>query len=306
MGIGLAVAWMSVEAVVVATRLDVTAMQRTLYYQGVLLSLHQPDPDLRLRYRLRPSQSLGKVTIGTSGLRNPTPPDDAPGPRILFGGGSTIFGENVHDEETLPARLSHHLGGAAVWNLGVSAYVESQVLDLTRIWMNQLGSVDLAVVVITNPGRRPFLQGEPMDRATMLQHLSDDPGFSDENLPPPWGDTARGLHQGLLRLSPSWRYVTATRSGNLQRNHPMRDPSIARNLAAQALQDAAQAAGVPIVFVHYPGHRLPCDRCWRGDLELDLTRPGLSSQARDLHPPAAELDAHAAHLAAMLQESGLL
>lgn len=304
--LGLLLAWLIVEGVIVTQNRDVAAIQQALYYQSVQLQIHQPDPMLRLRYGLRPNSKMGESTIGETGLRNPTPPDDAEGPRILFGGGSTVFGSRIHDDETLPARLGHHLGGAAVWNLGVSAYVEAQVLDRCRQWLERLDDVDLIIVMITNPGRRPFLLDNPPDRRTLREALWHDPGFIEENLPPPWGESSRDLHSTLTRISPAWRYITAVRASQLPAASPLRLSHTARQLAAEQLRVAAAAADVPVVYVHYPRHNLLCEGCWRGDLELNLERPGLTPQDGDLHPPAHVLDAHAQVLAQQLKDSGIL
>lgn len=303
---GLVLAWATVEGVVAAGDRDVSAVQNALYYQGVRLELHEADPNPRVRYGLRPNSQSNGASIGPSGLRNPTPADNAPGPHILFGGGSTVYGSQVADTETIPARLSHHLGGAAVWNLGVSAYVEAQILERCRTWLERLETVDLILVMNTNPGRRPFLSSARPDRATLRQQLWSDPGFVDENLPPPWGSAARGLHEWLVRLSPMWRYLSAVQAARLPHAHALRTVDRARADAAESLRIAAAARGVPVVYVHYPGHRLPCDGCWRGDLELSLERAEQPAQARDLHPPPAILNDHSAALAALLVEHNLV
>lgn len=305
--LGLAAAWLACEGLVLSQGRDLAAIRRVLYYQTTELALFTPTDAPLLHYTPRPGGALNQTTIGPTGLRNPTPPDDASGLRILFGGGSTVFGVQIRDAETLPARLAHHLGGgAAVWNLGASAYVEAQVLERSRQWLEQLGDIDLILVMITNPGRRPVLGGAPMDRPTLRRHLWHDPGFTEENLPPPWGLRPGGLHRMLLRRSPTWRYVTAVQAGQLSPDAPQWDPSVARDLAAARLREAAQAHGATVVYVEYPRNALPCPGCWRGDATVSLTRPGLRSADTDLHPPAAVLDAHAAALAEKLRAAGLI
>lgn len=304
-GLGLVAAWLAAEALIVAQDRDLIAVRRLLYYQATEVQLYQPTDSGLLHYTPLPDSQLAPTTIGPTGLRNPTPPDDAEGPRILFGGGSTIFGVRVNDAETLPARLGHHLG-ASVWNLGASAYVEAQVLDRARIWLERLRDVDLVLVMITNPGRRPFLSGDMTERRALRARLWRDPGFADENLPPPWGPERRALQHRLLLVSPAWRYFSAVRAGQLSEDDPLWDPTAARTLAAEGLRRAAAERGVKVVFVDYPRNVLPCEGCWRGDAVVDLLRPGLTMADTDLHPPAAVLDAHAATLASKLRAAGLI
>jgi hypothetical protein len=304
--LGLLMAAALVDLLVYSQDLDLAAIRRVLYYQSVELPLHKPEPRSTLHYRLQPDQHFGLATISSSGLRNPVPSPTADGPRILFAGGSTIFGVRVRDEETLPARLQHHLGdNAAVWNLGVSAYVEAQVLEISRQWLDRIEGIDLILIMITNPGRRPFLGGEPLSRSELRWQLQNDPGFADENLPSTW-DWSEPMHATLLSTSAVWRYITAVRASQLQQNDLRWDPTQARERAQEALREAAASAGARVIYVAYPRHGFPCPGCWRGDGTVSLERPGLTAAEHDLHPAAAVLDAHAAVLAERLRAGGLL
>ena len=301
--LGLAAAWLLAEAAVRVRDLDLHAVQKVLYYQTVDLALHEAVSSPLLHYALRPSSQLGAASVGATGLRNPTPPDDATGLRVLFGGGSTVYGTDVADHETLPARLSVHLGGAPVWNLGVSAYTEAQVLERARLWLDHLGNADLVLLMITNPGRRPVLGGAPYSREALETALFWDPGFIDENLPSPW-PLPGGVHTLLAQRSPVWRYISASRAAQLPPNAPQWNPQRARALAQEGLRDAAVAAEATVIYVHYPRHKLPCEGCWRGDAEINLARHQTPRSHRDLHPPVPALDAHAQAIAEALRAGG--
>ncbi|MCB9778697.1 MAG: SGNH/GDSL hydrolase family protein [Alphaproteobacteria bacterium] len=312
--LGLLVAAGAGEAWVRGKQWDEQMVANALYYQSVLVGLHRVEDDAVLHYSLKPDQDQEfggvRVRTGPRGLRAPEhalqPPADTL--RVLLAGASTVFGTGVGDEQTLPARLQAHLGpGAEVWNLGVSGYVELQMLRLARRHLAELPDVDLVVIVLTNRGRRPVLQSEPVVRESIDRYLALDPGYVPENLPAfIGGDPAPGWHRALLRGSAGWRYWTAWQATRHDAE-PEKRQALDALLAEQALlRDEAAAAGVPVVYLTWPGHGQPCAGCWRGDVHLDWSTRPLPAGWTDLHPPAEILDGHAANLAAELAEAGVL
>lgn len=107
-----------VEVAVRALRIDDATLGRALYYQGADLSAHVATRDF-LHYRLRPNSAFVHddpgaryaVHIGAHGARLPDHAElKAPGAlRVLCVGGSTTYGANVDDAQTMPARLESEL-----------------------------------------------------------------------------------------------------------------------------------------------------------------------------------------------------
>jgi hypothetical protein len=324
-----------VEIGVRATRADGRTMVRWLYYQGVRLSLHERVDDPDLLYRLRPGAEDGAssrdgqpctLQINSAGARGPEPAEPkAPGStRVLFFGASTVFGVGVCDEDTMPAALGRALdslrpGPHEVYNFGTSAYTGSQVVHRARLELARVPEPDLLVLMPTNVGRRPFLEGGDEEKLDDYAMFRADPSLWLENfyLEQPWPGLdlhwTNRLHWGWLRSSALYRWVM-TRGVPPERGNMGWNPYVATRAAQEAdlLEAEAEAAGVPLVYVLYPQSHVRGDPNARQRLYpfgapwISLDRPDLSPEASDLHPSAAHLVDHAAHLAELLVEGGYL
>jgi len=317
-----------------ATRLDGQAMIRVLYYQGVLLNFHEAVEDPDLLFRLQPNTRdvitphTGRpcaFEVDKSGARGPQRPTIKPPgtTRVLFFGGSTVFGAGVCDDETITAHLERALdrlrpGKHEVWNFGTSAYTGSQVIHRASLELAQVQDSDLLVLLPTNVGRRPFLDGPEEQKLDFYRHFRTDPTLWLENfyVTQPWPGlslrTTNQLHWGWLRWSALYRYTTL-RTAPAERTNMVWNPYVASRANDKATQLAVDAAerGVPVVYVLYPqpgsdepGYQqrtYPFGEPW-----ITLDRPGLEPEDRDLHPASERLDAHAQHLATLLIEGGFL
>jgi hypothetical protein len=330
----LLAALLLVEAGVRLTRIDGAMMSRTLYYQGGRLPLHQVVDDPDLLYTLRPGARDEMVPyqgdpcairIDSMGARGPQREalPRAGATRILFFGASTIFGVGVCDDQTLPAALERALdqrrpGPHEVLNFGTSAYTGSQVVHRARVELARVEGVDLLVLLPTNVGRRPFLDGEEQQKLDYYRFFRADPILWLENFyrERPWPGLSlrvtNRLHWGWLRASALYRYA-AIRGIPSDRTNMGWNPYVAERAAREAEQLEAEAAarGVAVVYVLYPqtdsqrpGFRertYPFGSAWIG-----LDRPGLEAGDLDLHPTAPRLAAHAEILAERLIEGGWL
>lgn len=94
----------------------------------VLGAAHRPGARVRAIRTDRGDVTYDVVyTIGDDGLR--VTPGSSTGEPVLFLGCSFTFGEGVHDDQTLPARVAAALGeGASVVNHGVGGYGPQQML----------------------------------------------------------------------------------------------------------------------------------------------------------------------------------
>ena len=324
--VGLVLAVLLADWSVAREGLDVEMIAKVLYYQNADVGVHLVSDDPVLHYELAEGASLeglgreGKYqsSIGIGGARGNAHPLDKPASvtRIAFFGGSTVYGHHVDDDETLPARLEHHLGdGFEVWNYGTSAYVQSQMMRKARKVLTEVPDVDLLVMMITNAGRRAFLHSEdPAVQRRYVEMLDEDPYAWLENFPTPkthrfTPDTATRLHYGLLKHSAIWRYVSAWDLGQRRPHHNSR---YARALAAEeraALHVEAEAAGVPIVYAGYPsspkGPVTPPPGVPE-DISVDLWRADQPNAFYEIHPPAMFLDQHGERLAELLVEKGFV
>jgi hypothetical protein len=109
------------------------------------------------------------VTINAFGARGPAREKvKAPGIfRIVIVGGSNVYGAELNDADTWPARLEAQLnesygGGFEVWNFGVSAYVGVQMARKAEIAVRELDP-DLVIMALSNGGVRAFLDQSPVE-----------------------------------------------------------------------------------------------------------------------------------------------
>ncbi|NOY25604.1 MAG: hypothetical protein GXP62_06995 [Oligoflexia bacterium] len=247
------------ELTVRGTHADQAAVNRALAYSMADVAVREPDPGF-LQYRSRPGAhgvfdgryGPYTVTIGPDGDRGgQLPITRRPGSlRIAVIGASTVFGADVSDEQTLPARLQDALRArgvdADVGNFGVSAWVTSQIAHQGRMLLDR--DLDLLIFIHTNQGPRPFLWPGDLDTADFSAWFDADPQRWLENIP--GAGLPDPLHVFLLQHSAAWRLVTARLRGeaNAARRHAY---ALGRQEVLALQSDAAQA-GVPVVTLLWP------------------------------------------------------
>ena len=324
----LAVALLAGELVSRVVGLDRRLTLPCLRFQGADLTVHQISNDPFLHYELKPGSrfdlSSYHVTIDASGARLPTHPAvKAPGVfRVLCFGGSTMYGANVGDDQTIAARFEARLNqeagqGAAprfeAWNFGTSAYTMGQVTHLARTKLDTL-SPDLIVIQMHNRAQRAFLLPEdqnprsypwdrfPKDPVVFREYFSVPP-----ELPPALVD-AGIVHSSLFRalVAATHRFVEPGPAGWAYADE-------VSSQEAAALSQAAEARGVPVVFVTLPPERdqstQGADKVFPGlakDRYLNVYQQGREPAFFEIHPPAAILDEWAGLLIQGLRGLALL
>lgn len=313
------------------TRADDRLLTSALFFQESNPEVHRFAEDWFLHYELRPGAHLEQIgywgnlyhmNIDEFGARFPTHPGPkAPGVfRILCFGGSTMYGADVSDEETIPASLERRLNaemtdghGAGsnrrfeAWNFGLHAYVLSQAAHRARTEL-LVRDPDLILVQLHNIGARPFFREPDADRADTLRRLPMDPYVLHENFPPP-SFIPSGLHFALLQHSALYRMMEG-----VYRRLDHADIAYAENLSrdeARALLREAAARGVPVVFFSIPFDgqhanasavlpELPEDHF------INFFEPGHEPDYYMMHPPPRFLDEYAGQLIAVLRRRGYL
>lgn len=299
-------------------RVDFDMVNAALYWQGSQPSLYQESDDWILHYELKPGQSLEsagpygqwKATVGELGTRGASgpllkPPDTF---RILAFGSSTLFGDGVNDDATLPAALQStlnhlretHISSAPrfeVWNFGHSAYTLSQEARLARVKLEQL-SPDLVLMVFPSMTRRPFL-GQRGGQQTDIYHWAKhDPLFFHENFPPPPGAPVKH-HYKLMQMSSFYRFWVA-RQRILPAEGQFQGPGadLCRQMTAE-LHAAGQAAGVPVRYVIMSPNLMPHGLVPEPESALSLY-PQSNPPGAEAHPNAQVLATWAKLLADQL------
>jgi hypothetical protein len=314
-GLGLAVG--ASEAIVRILGIDTQLVDKALYYQTVELEVHTPVDDAELLYALRPNTVHGgegpwgvrDVRINRHGARSPDFPLDKPigTRRVLFFGGSTLYGSGVGNRQTLPAQLQRRLSSPAsateVWNFGACAYNTAQSARLASLKLSSLDA-DLVLLLITNTGRRAFMGGPVYQGADKSAYFRENPYLYLENFPPSRFSDATHLtlmkHSALFRSAAAWARVYT-------------DPDttyadIADRRQIDALEAAAEAEGVPVIYVLSPsrGSEIgPADLGLPASRWIDLSIPGRGGDYTEAHPPPAVLAEYAQTIAQALAEMNL-
>ena len=318
------------EVAVRHTRADEWVMTSDLLFQQSNREVHRVADDWFLHYDLRPGAHLDNVgywenqyhmNIDQFGARAPTHPEPKrPGVfRILCFGGSTMYGADVSDEETIPASLERRLndeaaenGGAAqprrfeAWNFGTHAYVLSQAAHRARSEL-LVRDPDLILVQLHNTGPRAFFLEAEADQLDTLRRYAMDPYLLQENFPAP--QLMPGiLHLAALRHSAAYRLV----AGFLRRVDRS-DIAYAEQLSreeAHALTREAAARGVPVVFFSIPsdGNGPVANKYPELSEEhfINFYEPGHEPDYYMMHPPARFLDVYAGQLITALRQRGYL
>lgn len=328
--VALGIALTAAETAARLLRVDDRMMTGALLFQQVDYSVHRESPDWFLHYELAPGASCDcsydqlppyRVHIDEFGARFPTHPGAKPSGtfRILFFGGSTMYGAAVNDEETMPAAVERLLNGTVTsdstvrprhfeaWNFGTHAYVLSQAAHRARTEL-LLRDPDLIVVQLHNIGPRGFILAPGADPLDYLDRYAHDPHVVAECFPAPALIPAP-VHFAALRFSALYRAATG-----LHRRYDRSNIDYAREVSrneARALVREADARGIPVVFMVLPGDRgwslgtdvypeLPPERV------VQLYEPGREGAFYELHPPAPILEQYAAKLISELRARRVL
>ena len=319
------------EVAVRRTGSDQRAMTSVLLFQQSNWEVHRVSDDWFLHYDLRPGAHLENVgywgnpyhmNIDEFGARAPAHPGrKRPGVfRILCFGGSTMYGADVSDEETIPAALERRLDAEAAesagatpprhfeaWNFGTHAYVLSQAAHRARREL-VVRDPDLILVQLHNVGPRAFFLERDAQQSATLQRYAMDPYVIPENFPPPTLVPSL-LHFAALRYSAAYRLVAG-----LLRRRDRTDSPFAEQLSredARALSREGEARHVPVVFLS-----IPCDGSGPGpssaypelpeDHFINFYEPGHEPDYYMMHPPARFLDEYAGQLIKVLRQRGYL
>jgi hypothetical protein len=287
------------------------------YVMGDEVSEYRASRDPFLHYELNPgarvthqeSERAYTVTIDEFGARLPTHrAAKAPGTfRILFFGGSTLFGAGVNDSETIPAVMERKLnevgngptgGRVEVWNFGTSAYNLAQATHLARTQL--VLAPDLILVQVHNAFPRPFFRTAADDPAQLMRAMERvDPYLDEEQFPGPAWVSPR-FHRLAIRYSAVYR----TGMGlfrQIDRSQPGFSARLAQDEARSLVRDAA-ARNVPVTFVAIPADRGRFGRdvsVYPGLPEgqfIDLYRADREPDFYEVHPPPTVLDEYAALL----------
>jgi hypothetical protein len=325
-GAGLLLAMFGTDQAVGLLGLDQRMIRASLYLNRADAEVYQVSQDPVLHYRMRPGASRVAsdqpgdygVTVDAWGARGAGHPwEKPPGSfRILHFGGSTVFGALVEDHQTLSAQLEQALSARAghpveVWNLGHSAYVQSQVARLAQLELERVPGVDLLLLTITNASLRAWLDPAFAGEVDLRRFFEEDPYLWLETFPriPAVGllgpEHATGLHLLGLRRSASYRYLQARRTASAPRDP---DNPAARALCKRellALEAAAAARGVPVVYANHPERQGPPEPEARGAV-IELARPERGAAWAEVHPSPAILADWAELLAGELLERGLV
>lgn len=302
------------ELVVRQSGADLRAVNRALYYLSVDLEVHEPDPGM-LQYRLKRGAEQTyqgrwgtyRVSVGDLAERGRFPQRRRPGStRIAVVGGSTVYGAEVSDEQTLPARLQASLRErgvlADVANLGVSAWVTSQMAHRAR---EALGwDLDLVLLVHTNEGPRAFLHPERIALADHSAWFQADPSRWLEHVPP--GPLPRASHTWLMQHLAGYRLVASRLRGEGNAARPFAHARA--RLEVTSLENAARSVDVPVLYLLWPegwdGYPADLPDGLPAERVLDLDTLVEDEALKVEHPPPDGLAWYGELLAGWLLEAG--
>jgi hypothetical protein len=264
--------------------LDREMVVKTLLFQESDTGVQRVSGDPVLHYVLAPgTQRVGsspwheqvEININRHGARG-SGRDLEKSPevtrRLLFFGGSTVFGSGIQDSETLPAQLELALGtGWEVWNYGVPAYVPAQMARLAARKVQEIPGVDGVIFLATNRGRRAFLGGPAAKALDLEPFFAADPDLVAENFPavdgwPPHDWLVR--HVALYRWAGLW--VWRDRLAHVHTNDTTRRIE-AREMAA--LESVLAERNLQIHWAQWPP-----------DLDRHPPPDQLADQARAMAP----------------------
>jgi len=312
---------LSIEIWVRHLDLDQQWIANTLYYQESDLAVQQVSTDPFLHYELAPGGSLEarsrwggtySATIGPHGSRGSQHDLQETNDvfRLLFFGASTVYGVEVSDHQTLPARLEHHLQKSLpegsqieVWNFGTPAYVPAQMARLASQKVQAIPAVDLVIMMPTNRGRRAFLGGSDRLERDYRFFFENDPVLWLENFPGP-ALLPTEVHAWCLAHLASYRWAWISVSHERLRHATTNETTHALSTQEMsAFEEAAESLNIQVFHAGYP----PLST--QKDLPKQLQELSPKEQAtalEDRHPSPLILDLHAQSLAADLLRENLV
>lgn len=205
-----------------------------------------------------PARSGQWVNVSAAGFRSngtpqPWPPSRTDDAWIVFVfGGSTTFGYGVADNETIPARLQHHLSARTsraveVYNFGTGFWYSSQERILFQHLLQQGHRPDLAIFI---------------DGLNDLLNPDDQPEFTDALAQSMQAPRSADAWKHLLRNVPILRLskrLAASRAQDIPAdttdysNTHVAEATIERYLACQSLiRASANAFETSVLFVWQP------------------------------------------------------
>lgn len=324
--VSTALSLLFLEGAIRLLHIDTALMVKSLYYQSADLPVHESIADPLLHYRLRPDSSMSgssgdrrySVSIGHWGNRNPGFGERKKRGvmRILCAGGSTMYGANVDDDQTIPAQLQKILATrkqkVEVWNFGTSAYTLAQASVLAGRQAKLL-QADLVIIHLSSLGRRAFLQPASGESFDLRMWLEKDPLLLSENFPAElssWPGMTEDTHHSLLQLLALYRSVSALMRLRQPQQASSFGDELSRQMARQVWQ-WGQQCGIPVIFVAIPasGGRIRPEDVFPGLPDgylIDLFQPDREEPFYRAHPPAPCLAEYARTIAAELASRGLV
>ena len=129
--------------------------------------------------------------------------------RIIIVGSSNTYGFEVSDNETYPFQLENYLnenyqGNYEVWNAGISSYMLSQELELSKRVIKNYNP-DILIIQLANEGRRFFL--EDYDTTVFLNNNKE---LFHENIPLliSGNNFFRSIHHFFIEYSGMYRIIS--------------------------------------------------------------------------------------------------
>lgn len=289
-------------------------IEKILYYNTADLESHQPDPDPRFMFRLKPGQVYA-TTVNSLGFRGREYRAEKPAGvfRIVCVGGSNVYGATLNDDQTWPAQLEALLnkknpGRYEVFNLGVSAYVGTQMVAMAEEALQKYDP-DLIIYSLSNDGRRAFLEG-----SDVRYYFKKDPSLWNDVFPmrffAKWSwlpqeqtfwliENTRLVRLGLLAFLAReeeahfwWSIATIQKEKNVEAIR-----------AALTILDSRTC-----VFI-CPGCRNDNNVMYYSGINvpvIQLDAQGLPDEYRLIHPPGYVMTWYAEQLARELTDHGLL
>ncbi|MBT4022472.1 hypothetical protein HOF18_03750 [archaeon] len=195
---------------------DTKLVKKSLFYFYYDLPNHKISENNELLYELQPYtfhsyENNRKVTINEFGFRDKKRTKEKPEniTRIIIVGSSNTYGFEVSDNETYPFQLENYLnenyqGNYEVWNAGISSYMLSQELELSKRVIKNYNP-DILIIQLANEGRRFFL--EDYDTTVFLNNNKE---LFHENIPLliSGNNFFRSIHHFFIEYSGMYRIIS--------------------------------------------------------------------------------------------------
>jgi len=318
----LFVSFLLAETVVRVGSFDWRLINRMLYYQKADYKNHMAVDSPQMIYRLKPGtydydKELDgyQVTINSLGFRGPERKvEKSPGEfRIVVVGGSNVYGLGLNNGNSWPDYLEQVLnefkpGRYQVWNLGVCAYVGSQMAAMAQEAVERY-SPDLIIYALSNGGPAPFLWGtEPrsyFSRDWRLWYGLFDPSCLTKGFLP------YKVRIQLIRFSRLYRYIQAYLAVKSECNWVINPYHEQRNVERTRKFFAANQGRVEICGFLFPGYKKVSYEVGayfeNTDVPvLTLSAEGKGPEYRNIHPPPYVMKWYAEEIASWLRDQGLL